>query len=232
MYLQRKCSWKTMWHLCTRNLRFWSSRMQRYNLRIYMEQSFNIFFCSNPACDCDSIGALDNFCNITTGQCKCRANTYGRECNQCRTGFWNFPNCQRCDCNGHADICDPKTGSCINCRDYTEGSTCDRCIEGFYGDPRLNVDIPCRQCPCPGVSGSNHSFADTCTLDPTRDVICHCKEGYAGKLYIFSYGISTHSGFFGIQVQDVTFVSIIITEILKCQGVLAHLAIATVKSIF
>ncbi|KAK9751877.1 Laminin EGF domain [Popillia japonica] len=132
------------------------------------------------ACDCNSIGALDNFCNVTTGQCKCRANTYGRECNQCRTGFWNFPDCQRCDCNGHADICDARTGACIDCREYTEGHTCDRCVDGYYGDPRLNVDIPCRQCPCPGVAGSNHSFADTCMLDPTRDVVCHCKEGYAG----------------------------------------------------
>ncbi|KRT86087.1 hypothetical protein AMK59_1581 [Oryctes borbonicus] len=131
-------------------------------------------------CDCDSIGALDNFCNVTTGQCKCRANTYGRECNQCRTGFWNFPNCQRCDCNGHADICDSKSGTCISCRDYTESYACDRCIDGFYGDPRLNADIPCRPCPCPGIAGTNHSFADTCTLDPTRDVVCHCKEGYAG----------------------------------------------------
>ncbi|XP_031335758.1 laminin subunit beta-1 isoform X2 [Photinus pyralis] len=132
-------------------------------------------------CDCNSIGGLDNFCNVTTGQCKCRPNTYGRECDQCRTGFWNFPNCQRCDCNGHADICDSRTGACTNCRDNTEGHTCDRCIDGYYGDPRLGVDIPCRPCPCPGVMMSGHSFADRCSLDPyTKDVICECKEGYGG----------------------------------------------------
>ena len=134
------------------------------------------------ACDCNSIGSLDNFCNVTTGQCKCRANTYGRECDQCRTNFWNFPNCQRCDCNGHADICDAKTGACISCRDNTEGHTCDQCVDGYYGDPRLNVDIPCRQCPCPGISGSNHSYANRCMLDPhTKDVICDCKDGYGGN---------------------------------------------------
>ncbi|CAG9760320.1 unnamed protein product [Ceutorhynchus assimilis] len=132
-------------------------------------------------CDCNSIGALDNFCNVTTGQCKCRANTYGRECDQCRVGFWNFPNCERCDCNGHADLCETRTGLCLNCRDNTTNDHCDTCVEGFYGDPRLGVDIPCRSCPCPGPMGSNHSYADRCALDPqTKDVICECQEGYAG----------------------------------------------------
>ncbi|XP_025834691.1 laminin subunit beta-1-like, partial [Agrilus planipennis] len=134
------------------------------------------------ACDCNSIGALNNFCNVTTGQCKCRSNTYGRECDQCRTGFWNFPNCERCDCNGHADICDSRTGVCIDCKDHTEGHHCDYCKEGFYGDPRIGFDIPCRPCPCPGFKEAFHSFADRCILDSqTKDVVCECKEGYAGS---------------------------------------------------
>lgn len=134
------------------------------------------------ACDCNSIGALDNFCEVTSGQCKCRPNTYGRECDQCRIGFWRFPNCQRCDCNGHADTCDSHTGVCNSCRNYTEGANCDRCIEGYYGDPRLNVDIPCRPCPCPGNAESGHSFADRCSLDfITKDVLCECKIGYSGS---------------------------------------------------
>nr|XP_023021103.1 laminin subunit beta-1 isoform X2 [Leptinotarsa decemlineata] len=133
------------------------------------------------SCDCNSIGALDNFCNATTGQCKCRTNTYGRECDQCRTGFWNFPNCERCDCNGHADVCEAKTGVCINCRDNTQGEHCDYCMDSFYGDPRIKVDIPCRPCPCPGLVGSNHSYADICMLDPSsKDVNCECQEGYSG----------------------------------------------------
>ncbi|XP_017782768.1 PREDICTED: laminin subunit beta-1 isoform X2 [Nicrophorus vespilloides] len=133
------------------------------------------------ACDCNSIGAMDNYCNATTGQCNCRSNTYGRQCDQCRTGFWNFPNCQRCDCNGHADICDSRTGACDSCRDNTHGHTCDSCIEGFYGDPRLSADIPCRPCRCPDIAGSGHSFAGNCSLDVyTTDVVCECQEGYSG----------------------------------------------------
>ncbi|XP_066582072.1 laminin subunit beta-1 [Prorops nasuta] len=132
-------------------------------------------------CDCDSVGALDNFCDVETSRCKCRPNTYGRTCGQCEPGFWNFPHCQRCECNGHADSCDSKTGACINCRDSTTGHNCDRCIDTFYGDPRLGVDIPCRACPCPGTLDSGHSYAESCSLDPvTHDVICECFEGYTG----------------------------------------------------
>ncbi|XP_041973348.1 laminin subunit beta-1 [Aricia agestis] len=144
---------------------------------------FSKFGCKR--CDCNSIGSLDNFCDAASGQCKCRANTYGRACDLCQPGYFNFPNCQQCDCNGHAIECDDKTGACRECRDYTEGHRCERCLEGYYGDPRLGVDIPCRLCPCPGIMGdpnkSNH--ADRCELDPeTKDVVCDCKEGYAGLL--------------------------------------------------
>ncbi|XP_047469022.1 laminin subunit beta-1-like isoform X2 [Penaeus chinensis] len=133
-------------------------------------------------CDCSPVGALDNFCDQQTGQCKCRPNTYGRQCNECQPGFWNFPNCQRCECNGHADTCDSYSGICHECRDNTTGPNCALCIEGFYGDPRLEVGIACRPCPCPGTVDSGHSFADRCALDPrTKDVVCECADGYAGS---------------------------------------------------
>ncbi|KAJ8664871.1 hypothetical protein QAD02_006533 [Eretmocerus hayati] len=132
-------------------------------------------------CDCDGTGALDNFCDVGTGRCKCRDNTYGRNCGLCEPGFWNFPNCIRCECNGHADVCDSKTGQCIDCRDSTTGSKCDRCIDSFYGDPRIGGDRPCRPCPCPGTIASGHSYADSCTLDvEAKNVLCDCYQGYEG----------------------------------------------------
>lgn len=128
------------------------------------------------------MGSRDNYCDPITGQCKCKnTNTYGRQCDQCRPGFWAFPNCQRCECNGHADTCDLRTGACIDCRDFTVGHNCKQCINGYYGDPRIAYDIPCRPCPCPGPIGSNHSHADTCSLDTnTKDVVCECHNGYSG----------------------------------------------------
>ncbi|XP_063219684.1 laminin subunit beta-1 isoform X2 [Bacillus rossius redtenbacheri] len=134
------------------------------------------------ACDCNPTGALDNFCDVITGMCKCHRNRYGRECDKCQPGFWNYPNCQRCTCNGHADVCDSRTGSCTNCRDYSSGHYCERCIEGYYGDPSIDGDIPCRPCPCPGTIDSGHSYATRCSLDArTQDVVCECNIGYAGS---------------------------------------------------
>lgn len=133
------------------------------------------------ACDCDSIGALDNNCDVSTGQCKCHPNTYGRQCNQCQPGFWNFPSCQRCECNGHAQLCDQQTGECLDCSDFTSGRNCEQCIEGFYGDPLLGSEIGCRPCRCPDTFASGHTHSDYCQLDRrTNDMICYCKEGYAG----------------------------------------------------
>ena len=78
----------------------------------------------SAACDCNAVGSLDNFCDRATGQCKCRPNTYGRSCDECQPGFWNYPDCQRCDCNGHAPTCEPRTGVCIDCSDHTTGHHC------------------------------------------------------------------------------------------------------------
>ena len=61
-----------------------------------------------------------------SGQCKCKPNTYGRQCDECQPSYWNFPNCQRCVCNGHSEICDPLTGACYECSDDTMGSNCER----------------------------------------------------------------------------------------------------------
>ena len=62
------------------------------------------------------------------------------------------------------------------------------CVDGYYGDPRLEVGIKCRLCPCPGIAGSGHSFAERCSLDPiTKDVICECQEGYAGRFQDVSF---------------------------------------------
>lgn len=133
------------------------------------------------ACDCNSIGSTDNDCDVITGQCKCRPNTYGRECNQCQPGYWSFPHCQQCECNGHAQHCDPQSGECLNCLDATSGRNCERCIDGFYGNPLLGSDIGCRACRCPDTFASNHTHADQCALDPrTNDMICYCREGYSG----------------------------------------------------
>ncbi|CAK9295411.1 unnamed protein product [Gordionus sp. m RMFG-2023] len=134
------------------------------------------------SCNCDGRGSLDPICDSSSGQCKCIPGVIGTHCDSCQAGNWKFPNCEPCRCNGHAEECDINTGDCSGkCRDSTDGPHCERCAPYFYGDPRIQVNIPCRPCMCPGLASDNQ-FADSCYLDPgTREMVCRCKLGYSGK---------------------------------------------------
>ena len=86
-----------------------------------------------------------------------------------------------CQCNGHAQTCDSRTGQCLFCMEYTTGYNCDRCLEGYYGNPLLGSEIGCRPCRCPDTIQSGHTHANHCELDRrNNDMICYCTEGYGG----------------------------------------------------
>ena len=135
-------------------------------------------------CDCHHLGSQNEFCNVNTGDCLCNTMqpTFGRKCSECKPGFWNFPNCRQCECNGHADTCHPETGVCINCGDNTMGNFCEECQIGYYGAPEFGENqVPCRECRCPDTRASGHSYAETCYLDQEEgQPVCHCEDGYAG----------------------------------------------------
>ncbi|XP_034447228.1 laminin subunit beta-2 [Hippoglossus hippoglossus] len=134
------------------------------------------------ACDCHSEGSLSHQCDPVTGQCQCRQGATGRMCSDCQPGQWGFPSCIPCQCNGHADLCDPSTGECRDCRDYTVGQLCERCVDGFFGNPVLGSGEHCRPCPCPGNPGSDHFNGHSCQADhSTNQIICNCKQGYTGS---------------------------------------------------
>ncbi|XP_053890049.1 laminin subunit beta-2 [Malaclemys terrapin pileata] len=133
------------------------------------------------ACQCNSDGALSSFCDSFSGQCPCRPGAFGPRCDRCQPGSWGFPHCQPCQCNGHSEECDPRTGSCLHCRDHTDGDRCQRCAAGHYGNPTLASGERCRPCPCPDGPGSARHFAASCRQDSrSRQVICNCNPGYTG----------------------------------------------------
>eukprot|EP00076_Gallus_gallus_P026035 XP_015148809.1 laminin subunit beta-2 isoform X1 [Gallus gallus] len=132
-------------------------------------------------CACSPEGSVSRLCDAGSGQCRCQPGTVGRQCDRCQPGHWGFPTCRPCQCNGHAEECDPRTGSCLRCRDHTTGRHCERCQDGYYGDPVLGSGQQCRPCPCPGYPGTRHYHGSACHADEeTNHIVCLCAPGYAG----------------------------------------------------
>ncbi|KAM4733907.1 laminin subunit beta-4 isoform 2-T2 [Anableps anableps] len=130
-------------------------------------------------CECDPQGSLSEACDPNRGQCTCHPQVTGRRCDRCEFGFWRFPLCQPCDCNGLSETCDGQTGECLNCREHSTGPHCDRCVEGFYGNPVSRQ--PCQPCLCPDILTSGRFFASSCRYDPqSLSVSCSCREGHTG----------------------------------------------------
>uniref|UniRef100_A0A671QX29 Laminin subunit beta-1-like n=1 Tax=Sinocyclocheilus anshuiensis TaxID=1608454 RepID=A0A671QX29_9TELE len=163
--------------LCTTLICSISAIMYNGALGESHSDGFELFV--SAACQCDPQGSLS--CDPVTGQCPCQHGATGRQCSECQPGQWGFPNCRQCQCNGHAEICDPETGACYECRDYTAGQLCERCVNGFYGNPILGSGEHCRPCPCPGHPDSGHSNGASCHADyASNQILCQCGEGYAG----------------------------------------------------
>ncbi|XP_039591850.1 laminin subunit alpha-5 isoform X1 [Polypterus senegalus] len=107
-------------------------------------------------CNCSSSGITaftGNSCDIESGQCRCKINIIGRQCDRCSSGFYGYPNCRRCQCNEagtEADSCDPVTGQC-HCKENVEGLRCDQCKAGTF---HLDTTNPkgCTSCFCFGAT--------------------------------------------------------------------------------
>ncbi|XP_071318517.1 laminin subunit beta-4 isoform X2 [Trachinotus anak] len=130
-------------------------------------------------CECDPRGSVSELCDQSRGQCACRSEVTGQRCDHCQRGFWGFPFCRPCECNGLSEVCDEKTGECLNCRDHTMGLHCDRCVEGYHGNPVSRQ--PCQPCLCPDVQESRRFFATSCQHNPqSLSLTCNCREGHTG----------------------------------------------------
>ena len=83
-------------------------------------------------CLCDVKGSINpnDQCEPYGGQCFCKPNVIGRQCNRCRTGYWGFPDCRLCACP--TKICNELTGDCI-CPPRVTGRYCDQCAARTYG---------------------------------------------------------------------------------------------------
>ena len=77
-----------------------SITLSRPHLRYSEFNSVLIFmFCECSACDCNVYGSLSMFCGSSSGQCQCRRGYDGKKCDECRVGFFGFPDCEECNCH-------------------------------------------------------------------------------------------------------------------------------------
>ncbi|KRZ22086.1 Laminin-like protein lam-2 [Trichinella pseudospiralis] len=112
--------------------------------------------------------------------CQCPDNFVGQFCESCAPGFRRepkfggpFSRCIKCECHGHADLCEAESGRCI-CEHNTAGDNCERCARGFYGNALNGTVNDCIACPCPD--------SGPCLLHTDNDIIClDCPNGYAGR---------------------------------------------------
>lgn len=122
-------------------------------------------------CGCDYIGSTSFECEPFGGQCQCKPNVIGRQCDACRTGYYGFPDCKPCDCPATA-LCEKETGACI-CPPRVRGDKCNECDAFTFG---FDPIIGCEDCNChpQGVLGGNLQ----CDLNNGS---CPCRQNIVGR---------------------------------------------------
>lgn len=113
-------------------------------------------------------------------QCSCPPPHVGLSCEDCSDAYKyetvngsSYDRCVRCECNNHADKCDPDTGKCV-CQDNTDGDNCQKCKDGYYGNPTSGTKDDCKPCPC--------AFGNTCVQLGLKVTCTDCPEGHQGDL--------------------------------------------------
>ena len=129
-------------------------------------------------CTCNTAGTFNgqDTCDSSDGQCLCKTNVMGAQCEVCRPNTTmlsasNSEGCSDCLCDPLGAVsgeCDAITGQCT-CRPGVTGLRCDQCLPGFAG----MTSSGCVPCSC-DLSGSHNN-----TCDPISGQ-CPCRPNVGG----------------------------------------------------
>lgn len=115
-----------------------------------------------------------SICEQLSGNCRCKPNVTGRNCNECVSGYFNINSgngCEGCNCDpigAYNASCERFSGQCY-CKPGVTGPRCDQCELSQYG---FSAD-GCKQCEC-DVSGSKGSQCD-------ENGQCPCNDNVEGR---------------------------------------------------
>ncbi|KAL5277341.1 LAMC3 family protein [Megaselia abdita] len=113
-------------------------------------------------------------CDQLTGNCNCKPNVIGRDCNECEPGFFNIVSgngCENCFCDpigSYNSTCDRFSGQCF-CKPGVTGKHCDKCTDFYYGFSSEG----CKSCDC-DQSGSKSHQCD-------QNGQCPCNDNVEGR---------------------------------------------------
>lgn len=136
------------------------------------------------ACSCSFTGSQSLLCDEYGGQCTCKANVIGRQCNKCQPDHYNFTSgagCRACSCNmigTNRTSCDLTSGQC-SCHDGVTGRTCNTCKQYYYN---FNSGVGCSPCNCNASYSQdlqcNRTGECTCKLGVSEDKCTRCADNY------------------------------------------------------
>ena len=88
--LARQIFMETSAHLAKQGFITILTAMVRFKVVFNEHMAQSIF--NFLACGCSSSGASSTTCT-SSGVCTCKSNFEGSKCNSCKTGFYDYPNC-------------------------------------------------------------------------------------------------------------------------------------------
>ena len=100
-------------------------------------------------CSCNTNGTiLPEICEMVIGYCFCKENITGKDCTECKAGFYGDPTqnieCLPCPClsveNPICHLIDDGTAVCDNCGPAYTGTFCEFCSNGYYRDEEVKHD--------------------------------------------------------------------------------------------
>ncbi|XP_051880562.1 laminin subunit alpha-2 [Pristis pectinata] len=159
-------------------------------------------------CECHANGSVAKLCDKQTGQCQCKHNVAGRQCDHCLSETYYLHSsrgCVPCNCNSFGSKsfdCNDR-GQC-KCQPGVTGLKCDRCAVGFYNFQEGG----CVQCECAHVGNHCDSETGQCVCPPNTvgEKCDKCAANFWGHSFISGCKPCncTAVGSLNLQCDDVT----------------------------